>query len=137
MSRLSTDKFNNALGKRLALIRDGLRLSQKQMGDAIGSSDKALANWERGVRELPSAIAAQLNLLYDVDANWLLTGERKGVDVGALEQIISGVEALLAKRGQQLPPEKKAKLIAYVYGQWAKGSLLDEQQMDAVIALAA
>lgn len=137
MSRLSTDKFNNALGKRLALIRDGLRLSQKQMGDAIGSSDKALANWERGVRELPSAIAAQLNVLYDVDANWLLTGERKGVDVGALEQIISGVEALLAKRGQQLPPEKKAKLIAYVYGQWAKGSLLDEQQMDAVIALAA
>ena len=119
------------------MIRDGLRLSQKQMGDAIGSSDKALANWERGVRELPSAIAAQLNVLYDVDANWLLTGERKGVDVGALEQIISGVEALLAKRGQQLPPEKKAKLIAYVYGQWAKGSLLDEQQMDAVIALAA
>jgi transcriptional regulator with XRE-family HTH domain len=143
MSRLSTETFDLAVGDRFSDVRGKLNFTQRQFAEALGVSDKAIANWERGVRELPSSVAAQLSIKYDIDANWLLTGvgsqtvAAREVNSDILEQVIISVDTLLEKRGRQLPRERKAKLVAYVYRLWASGRKLDDELLDGFLEIAA
>ncbi len=37
-----------AVARYLATLREGQKLSQKQVGDAVGVSDRQVSNWEKG-----------------------------------------------------------------------------------------
>lgn len=74
MSRLATTQFNADVAVRLAAIRAASGLTQAKFAESIGLSDRALSNYERGERELPSTVLRALLTVYGVDPAWVLTG---------------------------------------------------------------
>ena len=62
-------------GKRLKTLREMLDMSQTELADKLGVSQKAISQWERGERDIPTAILLKLHELTGVNLHWLLTGE--------------------------------------------------------------
>lgn len=118
---MSTSEFNATVGARLAMARGRLKLTQQQLGDAVDASARAMTNWERGLRELPSSVAARMCQDLDVSANWLLAGigaqavSSLSVDASRLASVIERVEALDSRMKSRMPLAAKSKLIADLY----------------------
>jgi len=60
---------------RLKFIRASLRLSQNELAKTLGVSEITVRRWELGKTELPQMVAYALKALYNVNPDWLLTGE--------------------------------------------------------------
>lgn len=100
-------------------------MNQKTFGESLGVNINTVSNWEREVAFPPADKLAFIRQEYQININWLLTGEgvmkngggvianspSQGFDFKALEQIIEGVEEGLLGKEQSLTPSKKARLI--------------------------
>lgn len=60
---------------RLRQIREYFKLSQQQMADALNISKNGYWYYETGKRELKSEEIFSLIKLYNININWLITGE--------------------------------------------------------------
>lgn len=111
------------MGERMRHIRGGE--SQDEFGALLGVSKDTVGKYERGKIKPGAEVLLALREKRGVDINWLLTGEASAPEAGgsaplnreALAGAIAAVEDLLAERNLTLVPDKKAKLIALVYGQ--------------------
>ncbi|WP_276861591.1 helix-turn-helix transcriptional regulator [Anaerococcus tetradius] len=54
--------------EKLKELRNRNKLSQKEMGEIIGVNDRAIGNYERGIRVLPVDKAKILGEYFDI--NW-------------------------------------------------------------------
>lgn len=64
-----------AIGKFISEERKAKGLTQKELGEALGLSDKAVSKWENG-RSMPDlAVMDDLCKLLDISINELLSGE--------------------------------------------------------------
>ena len=54
--------------ERLKKLRNKYKLSQKEMGEIIGVNDRAIGNYERGIRSLPVEKAKKIGEYFQV--NW-------------------------------------------------------------------
>ena len=61
--------------ERLKIIRKRLSLNQTQMGALFGITQGGWGAYENGKRKIPNEILKQLIKQYDVNLNWLFTGE--------------------------------------------------------------
>ena len=82
--------------KRLKDARSAAKLTQQQLADACGISDRTVSAWETGTAQ--GVLADHLFCVADrlgVDARWLATGEAKAPAVtSALAEIVRGLEHL-------------------------------------------
>lgn len=62
------------LGQRLKMVRVSANMNQHQMATALGISDRALKNYEKGLRDPPSSLAVMVSRTFNIDARWLLLG---------------------------------------------------------------
>lgn len=62
-------------GKRLKRIRKERKLSQKDVGKAIGMTGSAYGFYEQGVRNPTIPTLRKLSQVLDVSVNYLVTGE--------------------------------------------------------------
>jgi transcriptional regulator with XRE-family HTH domain len=83
----SGDMSMEAVARYLSTLREGRKLSQKQVGDAVGVSDRQVSNWEKGENQpkigYVPALLAVLRGAYEDLAQLLIEdvpGE-KGVDL--------------------------------------------------------
>lgn len=69
---------DNKRGKFLQQLRVEKKLTQKEVGDILHYSDKAVSNWEKG-KTLPNnpETLMKLSELYGISLEELLYGERK------------------------------------------------------------
>ena len=65
-----------SIGKFISACRKEKGLTQAQLGEKLGVTDRAVSKWETG-RSMPdSSIMLELCGLLDITVNELLTGER-------------------------------------------------------------
>jgi transcriptional regulator with XRE-family HTH domain len=62
----------NSFGKRLAELRDGRGLTQKQLADKLKLAQSTIASWETGVRDPNSKMITKLAEFFDVPTDRLL-----------------------------------------------------------------
>ncbi len=65
------------INKRFVLLRKELGLSQRGLGDSIGLSNSGVSNIENGIRSVTDQHIRLLQSEFNVNADWLRTGEGK------------------------------------------------------------
>lgn len=68
------------IGKFLAELRKDKSLTQEELGETIGVTNKTVSRWENGNYLPPVEILQMLSNLYDVSINEILSGERLDAD---------------------------------------------------------
>ena len=64
------------IGKFIAACRKKQKLTQLQLADKLGITDKAVSKWERGIAMPDTSIMLELCELLQINVNELLSGER-------------------------------------------------------------
>ncbi len=145
MSMLSTRKLNAETGRRLATIRTSAELTQEAIAGRLGLTLRAYGSYERGDREIPTALFRALYKEFDIDPVWLLTGpgdspvrsgERR-LNGDLLERIVELIEGWLVRNRKTLRPEKKARVIRLAYEHCAPSTDVDSEYVNEMLSLAA
>ena len=63
-------------GKFIAKCRKQQNLTQMQLTEKLGITDKAISKWERGIAMPDSSIMLELCAILDINVNQLLRGEK-------------------------------------------------------------
>lgn len=64
------------IGKFLKSLRNEKNLTQEQLGEIIGSTNKTISRWENGNYLPPVEMLVELSKFYDVELNEILSGQR-------------------------------------------------------------
>ena len=129
------------IGRRLCEIRKSHGLSQREMADNMGVAFRSYQNYEKGLRGVPvEAIMKLTQWLGEAKASWIVLGKRvvrMSEDLDALKRISAQLDERLRLRGQSIPSEKRAKLMARWYESFLDGRELSECDIDTLIDMAA
>ncbi len=68
-------RISKDVGERLRFERRIRKLSQEEMAFQLGISDRHLRRYEKGETNMPLFILSQLLCEFDIDLNYLITGE--------------------------------------------------------------
>lgn len=63
------------MNKNLKLLREDLGLSQKEFGKKLNVTDTTVSKWESGSRKLNKRTLTQICDTFNVNYEWLITGE--------------------------------------------------------------
>ena len=63
------------LGERLYKARKNAKMTQKELADAVGVSDRTIGNWELGKKRISAYNVYLLAQALHVSAGWLVAGE--------------------------------------------------------------
>jgi transcriptional regulator with XRE-family HTH domain len=145
MSKLSNDDDDLAMGRRLTAIRTTSGLTQFEFADKLGLSPRAYANYERGEREMPTALFRSMCVVFRIDPQWLLSGTgeepvylgQRVLDLDLLEEVIRLIEEYQAKHRRPIRPEKKARIIRLAYEHCIAKGRLDAAHLRDMLSLAA
>ena len=69
------------IGRFIAERRKKAKLTQKQLADDLGITDKAISKWERGITMPDTSIMLELCELLDISVNELLSGEKMDMEI--------------------------------------------------------
>ena len=92
------------IGRFIAERRKSVGLTQMQLAEKLGITDKAISKWERGVSMPDSSIMLELCDILGISVNELLSGERSN-----MENKDQKNEQLLLEMSKEL--EKKNKIV--------------------------
>ena len=92
------------IGKFIAASRKTAGLTQTQLAEKLGITDKAVSKWERGIAMPDSSIMLELCKILDISVNELLIGEKK-----SMENNNQNNEQLLLDMAKEI--EKKNKTV--------------------------
>lgn len=81
------------IGNRLRMLRDGLRLSQREMCRLHGFQPPQYNNWEKGHRRISLDCALRLSAAYGLTLDWIYLGRRDGLSQNALRILGSNESA--------------------------------------------
>ena len=68
------------MGVFLAQLRKEQKLTQAELGDKLGVSNKTVSRWETGTYMPPVEMLQELSTLYGVSINEIVSGERLSAD---------------------------------------------------------
>ena len=68
------------IGKFIAECRKNVGLTQAQLAEKLGITDKAISKWERGIAMPDTSIMLELCNILDISVNELLSGEKIDMD---------------------------------------------------------
>jgi transcriptional regulator with XRE-family HTH domain len=93
------------IGERLRRRREDLKLSQKEVADALGVSRVSLSNWERGERELGISDIISLAAALEIPVSSLLGEQFNDRSAAAFHERFDDEDAAIWYNG--LPPTLK------------------------------
>ena len=64
------------IGKFIAELRKEQNLTQEQLGEKVGVTNKTVSRWENGNYIPPADILLAMSQLFDVSVNEILSGKR-------------------------------------------------------------
>ena len=145
MSKLSNNDENVVMGRRLTSIRANSGLTQEEFAEKLGLSLRAYANYERGEREMPTALFRSLCESFRIDPLWQLVGPdeepvrvgRRVLDLDLMEGVIRLIEEYEAKHRRRLKPAKKARVIRLGYEYCVAKGEIDGAHLHEMLSLAA
>ena len=89
---------NKKIGGLIAAQRKEMELTQKELGQRLHVSDRAVSKWERGLNLPDAALFQPLCRELDITVTELLRGEREPPTVSQLEQMVSDTVTLAQKK---------------------------------------
>ena len=98
------------IGKFIAECRKQKNLTQMQLAEKLGITDKAISKWERGIAMPDTSIMLELCDILGISVNELLSGEKISMENNNQKN-----EQLLLEMAKEL--ERKAKLFGMQCGQ--------------------
>lgn len=75
------------MGKFISMLRKEKGLTQQELAEKLGITDKAVSKWERGLGCPDISLLTPISELFDVSINELLLGERKKIGTDDIEEI--------------------------------------------------
>jgi transcriptional regulator with XRE-family HTH domain len=127
------------IGEKFRRIREAEQLGREAFSEMTGIPFGTLRGIEGGNHEPSFAVIQKLALNERTQKYmlWLLTGETNlgtgqvtpgesskgggvGIDLELLELLLGTIEQILKDRKMNLPPDKKSKLVAYLYKQYSQ-----------------
>lgn len=101
-------------GSFISEMRKEKGLTQKQLADQVGVSDKAVSRWETGKGLPDTSIMPELCKALDINVNELLSGERLNAEAysGKAEEIMVS----LVKDVQENKKDRKAAVLGLILG---------------------
>jgi transcriptional regulator with XRE-family HTH domain len=69
----------DTMGMRLAHLRESRNLSQAELAEQIGYSRSMIQKWEKDEHCPKSDVICDYAIMFEVSADWILFGERKGL----------------------------------------------------------
>ena len=113
-----------SVGQRLKFLRTQfLKLSQKELASILNVKQNTLSNWERGENEMDYEAMQTLSKTFNVNLNWLLTGEG--------EMFIKREHKIPTEKASIVPelanflallPEEQQKQLASIFKEFLKTS---------------
>ena len=79
MTKESQSAFDIVCGRRLALVREALGLSQETLGAALGISRQGVSNYENGIRKLNPEFVIRLYGRYRITTDYIYRGDTYGL----------------------------------------------------------
>lgn len=102
---------NKKFGNLIKELRKEKQLTQKELGEKLNITDKAISKWERGLSFPDIAILKELADFFDIDISELLNGERgkkQEIDVEkAIQEAIDNYKNIEEKRKEKIEKIKK------------------------------
>lgn len=105
------------MNERIKKVRKELNLTQQEFANRIGSTQNVLANYETGRRNPSSSVINNICKTFNINENWLRTGE------GDMFIVVSKELELMAWAGEVLREESSSFRHRFV----AALSVLDEK----------
>lgn len=111
----------NEINTRFILLRKALKLTQKEMGDAIGISNSGISNIEKGLRNVTEKHIRLLSVAFSINETWLRTGEGEmfvrsspaPFDALVKELGVTSNEKQLLKVFLSFSPDERAQAISF------------------------
>lgn len=102
-----------SIGENIKSLRESRGLTQAQLGDAVGVSDKAVSTWESGKREPRMGVVEKLAVFFNVPKSMLLFGD--GDRFHQLPGLGYGTSSYLVDTLMSDPPSREVvePLLAY------------------------
>ena len=107
------------IGKFIAAMRKKQELSQKQLAQRLGVTDKTISKWETGNRMPDASVLLKLSMELKIDVNELLAGEEFLSEEVSSEQYVTKSESNLVKLVDELnenAKERKGRGIGTILG---------------------
>jgi transcriptional regulator with XRE-family HTH domain len=74
---MTTRELNEAIGKRIAALREQRHLTQDEFSELIGTSTKHCSAAERGVSGFSLEKLVRVSKLFDVSMDYLILGQKR------------------------------------------------------------
>jgi DNA-binding XRE family transcriptional regulator len=126
------------IGSRLHEMRSRLGYPQSKVAAVLGIADRSYKNYETEKRELPLAIAVAFCESFNINLQWLITGEESlnVADANRLyDDCVLTVLDELENRKLTIPHAKIAKICAYLARQCFEKNTEPKSEIDAVLEL--
>lgn len=103
----------NTIQDRLKFLRKNLNLTQTEFGNKINRSLRAIQNYESGGRSINGDLLLDLQDIFNVNINWLRTGEgemflkkeENNIDYGKYQWLINTLDKLPEEDVKQIELE--------------------------------
>lgn len=69
----------NNIGERLKNLRKKNKFTQKELGDKLGVHSNTISMYEKGNRNIPSAMLKEISEIFNVSIDYLLKGKEEQV----------------------------------------------------------
>ncbi|MBB1059270.1 helix-turn-helix domain-containing protein [Marilutibacter spongiae] len=141
----STSPIDKALiGRRLATVRTGLKLSQGAFAEAVGVSKRSYVHYERGEREAPAGLIKAIYDQYGIDPVWLMSGDEiepkvagsPEIDFALINGVVGALDDELGRLGRQMRPEHRTRVIRALYQVALEQGRISQELVTDVVALA-
>ena len=87
MSSEDLKEITNKYGENIKAVRKKLKLSQEEISTQIGITYRAYSSYERGDRNPSLEFMAALNKMYNVNLNYVITGEGEMFNAPKFEDV--------------------------------------------------
>ena len=102
---------NKKFGDFIKELRKEKQLTQKELGEKLNITDKAISKWERGLSFPDIAVLKDLAEFFEIDISELLNGERgkkQEIDIEkAIKEAIENYKNIEEKKKEKVQKVKK------------------------------
>ena len=104
------------IGEFISVLRKERQLTQKELADELGLTDKAISKWERGLSYPDISMLEPIANFFDVSVMELLKGERMDADatITVQEAQLMINESLSMSEDTLIRKQNKHKRIVYI-----------------------
>lgn len=120
------------IGKRLKELRKKIALTQTELGNILGTSMRAIQNWESESRKIPESAIKLLEAKFNINPEWLKTGNgnmfRENIQYAVGHNIIqsNGDNNIMKVSDRNLEMTNEMKELVYLIENYATPKLIKD-----------